>query len=233
MMVDPRAGAALAVLRCSDLALTSLRPMPVVVAVMGLAPPAATAMITALLAQALNALAPGRVVVVDADGVGQLMRDALGAGSNGDLLQLAQTVRPGSPRRAVDGWLDFGGSVPLGTAAGTDPRHAVDVADLAAALQLLRRRFTAVLVHLPAGSPADQAWWAGSTADRVVFVPDEHADLTVVRDWWRDLRPSDSGLVLADVRLANVGSGRIGDLDLGATAALARALARVTDGWRG
>ena len=230
MVAGLRAGAGFARLRHGEIARGDIRPSPIVVTITGLTPPADTATITALLAQALNAVVPGRVTVVDADGVGQFMRKALGSGPEGDLRQLARVLRPGSPRRAVDAWLDFAGVVPL-CAAG--PRDVVDAADLIAALGLLRRRFTAVLVHVPVGSPADHVWWAGSTADHVVFGPDEHTDVTAMRDWWRNLRPggADGDLTMVDGCLSGA-APRVSELNLAATAATSELAKRVTAGWR-
>lgn len=232
MTVDPRSGASFAELRRSELAVAKLRPTPIVVAVTGLGPPAMTAASTALLAQAFTALVPGRVAVLDADGVGQSMRDALGAGLSGDVRQLARTLRPGSPRRAVDTWLDFDGAVPLCAGAAAGPRAAIETVDLAAALGQLTRRFTAVLVHVPVESPPERMRWVLSAIDQAVFACDQ-VDLAAASDWRRDVGPETVHcLVTTGFDSPPGGTVRIGDLDLRATTAIADVLTRVTIGWR-
>ena len=164
--VSPRAGAQLARLRRSEVALVGPAPAPALVGVFGAHPRAGTSTLAALLAQALAALAPGRVAVLDGDGIQQAQRDRLGCTTlppAGGLRQLTSAPQAIRSRRVVEQFV--AGQVPL-LAPLPAERTPIPPPQLDTATRLLRRRFPVVV----ADAPVHAREWAVATADQVVIV---------------------------------------------------------------
>jgi hypothetical protein len=153
--------------------------------VLGVDARAGTSTVTALVAQALAALAPGRVAVLDADGVQQHQRIRLGAGQSGGLRHLLASPYAWHSRRAIDQYLDHSGAVPVLAAAADDPYSPVPSDQLDLAARLLRRRFPTIVVDLP---PAYYQW-AAYEADHLIAVGSASTALRQAAEWLLDHRP--------------------------------------------
>jgi Mrp family chromosome partitioning ATPase len=169
----PAAGATVARLCRAESTLLSADPRPHVIAGLGARPRVGTSTLTALLAQVLSAIAPGRIAVLDADVARQPQRTLLAAGAGGDLGQLIATPAHRLSRRRVEGLVARDGSVPV--LAGVERDRALDAGQLELALSLLRRRFPIVVLDLPGDSRPEVVAWAAERADHVIVVapPDD------------------------------------------------------------
>jgi MinD-like ATPase involved in chromosome partitioning or flagellar assembly len=168
--VDPRTGSDLAAVRRLELEWSRGGWAPLVVSVVSTGPEVGASTISALLAQRL-AGRQGRdlTAVLDADR-DQALRRLLGSGSHGGLGQLLADPVAGHQRRRVDSYVDGGGLVPLLAPAVDAPGPELGVADLAASLAALRRRYPNVVVDLSARLQFDQVSWALANSDHVVLV---------------------------------------------------------------
>jgi hypothetical protein len=165
--VLPGSAAELARLRRSEIALAGTEPRPMTVVVGGFSPASGASTLTALVARAMAGLAPGRVAVLDADGVRQTQRQRLGAPGGGDMRHLLATPEAWRSRRVVDRFL-APARVPL-LAVAPDGSRSIPLDQVDLALRLLRRRFPIVIVDLPLSDEWHYEWTV-RTADRVVGI---------------------------------------------------------------
>jgi hypothetical protein len=189
----PASIAGLARLRRAEALLAGAEPGPMVVAVMGAAANAGASTVTALLARALAALAPGQVAVVDGDGVKQSQRTLLDAGSSGGLGQLLSAAPAWRSRRAIEEQLARGGGLPVLALAAAE-REWIPRDELELAVRLLRRRYPVVVADLPFGHGHYE--WA-VTADHVIVVGGADRALQQAASWVRANRGGRSTVVVA------------------------------------
>jgi Mrp family chromosome partitioning ATPase len=193
--MDPRSTAELARLRRSQTSLDGRTPRPMVIVLLGFNPRAGTSTLAALIARLLAAMAPGRVAVVDGDGLQQSQRIALGADNSGDLRQLLASPQAWRSRRAIDTYLAQA-AVPLLVTA-PDRSWSIPLEQIDQAVKLMRRRFPIVVVDLPLTSEA-QYEWTVQTADHVILVGNSSADLDSAFSWLSTHRSGGTHVVAAD-----------------------------------
>jgi Flp pilus assembly CpaE family ATPase len=183
--VRPRLAGELARVRRTEARLAGRSPAPMVVGVLGVNAQAGTSTVTALVAQALAALAPGRVAVLDADGLQQHQRIRLGAGHSGGLRQLLTSPYVWHSRRVVDQYLDHAGAVPVLAVASAERSEPVLSEQVDLAVRLLRRRFPTVVADLP----PIYYQWAAEAADHLIVVGSASVPLRQATEWLLDNRP--------------------------------------------
>lgn len=184
--VRPGLARHLARLRQSEVELIGLTPRPTVVAVLGVTGRVGASTLAALLAQAMAALAPGRVAALDGDGINQALRVRLGADGSGGLRQMLAAPQVWRMRRLVDRYLAQGAAVPVLAAAISERGYPIRSEELEAGLQLLRRRYPIVVADLPATAVTV----AAPVADHVIMVGRVGApQLKVTRQWLTASRP--------------------------------------------
>jgi Mrp family chromosome partitioning ATPase len=196
--VTPRSSGELARLRRGQTQLAGRSPRPMVVVVLGFTPRAGTSTLAALIARLLAALAPGRVAMLDGDGVQQSQRVVLGADDSGDLRALLAAPQAWRSRRAIDRYLAQA-SVPLLTMA-RDRSWSVPLDHIDQAVKLMRRRFPVVIVDLPLVSEVHYEWTARA-ADHVILVGNQGADLDSAQDWLTSHRDRGTHIVAADATI--------------------------------
>lgn len=143
--------------------------------------PAAMA-VTGLIAEALAALAPGRVAVLDADGAGQPQRMFLGADGTGDLRRMISSPQAWRVRRSVERFVAHG-RVPVATAAVHERGRPFRTAELHSALLILRRRYPVVVAGASARLPPDVVGWTSALADHVVIAVSRTAWSVQLQQW--------------------------------------------------
>ena len=244
----PMLGGHLAAVRRGETRLGGIAPRPLVVAVLAVGPQPGASTLVALLAQAFAGLAPDRVAVLDADGVHQPQRFRLGTDDGGSLRQLVADPHAWRFRRTVERYLARGAGVPLLAAALPERGQVLDVAQLRAGLQVLRRRYPVVLIDVPAQASADVLAWAVRAADHVIITAWDSAAAAPALQWLNGIRTDEAHVTVAaraahgvargidvvmpdDASLAGYGQVRILELRLPALAAVEQVTARLTTSW--
>jgi hypothetical protein len=257
---DPRTAGQLARLRRTELTLTSLTPRPTVVTLLGVTSRVGATTLTALLAQSLGVLAPGRVAALDGDGIGPALGNRLSVraagrgraatGPAGGLRQMLAAPEVWRRRRQVDRYLTPG-IVPVLAAASSEGGRPLRDNEVETALHLLRRRYPVVVADLPASA----ARVAAALADHVILVaPHGSQELQQAHRWLlahrpgrpagslttmapppRPRQPTVAGvdiMVPVDPALARPGRLRVCDLQLPTLAAVEAVTCRVAASWR-
>jgi hypothetical protein len=244
----------LARLRRSEVQLAHLVPHPTLVAMLGITSHVGTSTLAALLGQALTALAPGRVAMLDGDGNNQALRTRLGTDNSGGLRQMLIEPRVWRTRRLIDQYLAQGGNATLLAAAAAERGRQLSIQELDAALVLLRRRFPVVIADLPVHAAAARYEPIALAADHVVVVGQAESSLEHARQWIVDNRPGRQAASLtvaapqaqqavrtsgrvdvwlpADPALARVGPVHLAGVQLQTLAAVEALACRVTTNWR-
>lgn len=184
---SPLIGARQARVATLNTRLMAWAPRPLVIAVVSQSQQPAPHTVTALMGQVLCGLAPDRVAILDADGIGQALRSRLGADQSGDLRAMLTSAHARRTRRGLELFLAAGASVPLLTAAGDDRTAHLEAGDVQAALAIVQRRFPIVLLNLPSGVPVATARWAVEAADHVVLLAPASSAVGAAIGWVREL----------------------------------------------
>lgn len=171
--LDPRLGGKLARVRRSETSLARSAPASMVIAVAAEPGDPGASALAAIIATGLEALGPGRVAVLDADGARQAQRTLLGSGSGGGIRQLLASPQALKIRRTVDSYLARDGSVPMLAAAAAERGEPLSGPEIAQALRVLQRRFPIVVVDASAlaGDVAALDWLVSSASKALVLAP--------------------------------------------------------------